>query len=191
MLYRAHEPDIDRAAERISRAASAAVAGAADAGVRARHRARRRRRRWPPSCWNNCARSCAAPTRSTRRAAPTTRRGCCSVRWSRFCPKATSGAARSDPPRIAAAGLAMAEPRRRARAGARFRGGADDADSAINRRASRSRGSRVPSAPRRTLIAVGLLADGDRRVHWPASARPTCSRICCRSALCCGPRGAG
>src|SRR6185312_16595000 len=36
----AHGPDIDRAAEGLSRAASAAVAGAADAGVRARHRTR-------------------------------------------------------------------------------------------------------------------------------------------------------
>ena len=42
--YRAHEPDIDRAAERLSRAASAASAGAADAGVRTRHRAGRRHR---------------------------------------------------------------------------------------------------------------------------------------------------
>src|SRR6266446_1055822 len=40
--YRAYEPDIDRAAEGLSRAASAAGAGAADAGVRARHRTRRR-----------------------------------------------------------------------------------------------------------------------------------------------------
>ena len=40
----AHEPDIDRAAERLSRAAPAPVAGAADAGVRARHRTRRRHR---------------------------------------------------------------------------------------------------------------------------------------------------
>jgi hypothetical protein len=31
--YRAHEPDIERAAEGLSRAASAAIAGAADAGV--------------------------------------------------------------------------------------------------------------------------------------------------------------
>src|ERR1700693_819679 len=43
--YRAYEPDIDRAAEGLSRAAPAAVAGAADAGVRARHRTRGRRRR--------------------------------------------------------------------------------------------------------------------------------------------------
>ena len=64
--YRAHEPDIDRAAERLSRAASAAGAGAADAGVRARHRARRRHRRSPPSCSSNCARSCAEPTRRPR-----------------------------------------------------------------------------------------------------------------------------
>src|ERR1700680_1130734 len=41
--YRAHEPDIDRTAERLSRAASAAIAGVADAGVRARHRAWSRR----------------------------------------------------------------------------------------------------------------------------------------------------
>src|SRR5258708_3083967 len=43
--YRAYGPDIDRAAEGLSRAASAAIAGAADAGVRARHRARRRHHR--------------------------------------------------------------------------------------------------------------------------------------------------
>src|ERR1700738_1657632 len=36
-----HESDPDRAAQGLSRAASAAVAGVADAGVRARHRARR------------------------------------------------------------------------------------------------------------------------------------------------------
>src|SRR4051812_14122801 len=39
-ITRAHEPDIDRAAEGISRAAPAAGAGAADAGVRARARTR-------------------------------------------------------------------------------------------------------------------------------------------------------
>src|SRR3954470_1454707 len=39
-ITRAHEPDIDRAAEGISRAAPAAGAGTADAGVRARARAR-------------------------------------------------------------------------------------------------------------------------------------------------------
>ena len=39
--YRAHEPNINRAAKGLSRTASAAVAGAADAGVRARHRTRR------------------------------------------------------------------------------------------------------------------------------------------------------
>src|SRR6266436_5677417 len=43
--YRAYEPDIDRAAEGLSRAASAAIAGAADAGVRVRHRTRRRQLR--------------------------------------------------------------------------------------------------------------------------------------------------
>ena len=40
------------------------------------------------------------------------------------CRRQFSGAAGSDPPRVAAAGVAMADPRRRARAGARIRGGA-------------------------------------------------------------------
>src|SRR5260370_17675613 len=35
--YRAHEPDIDRAAEGLSRAASAAIAGTPDAALPARH----------------------------------------------------------------------------------------------------------------------------------------------------------
>ena len=46
--HRAHGPDIDRAAEGLSRAASAASAGAADAGVRTRDRARPGCRRRQP-----------------------------------------------------------------------------------------------------------------------------------------------
>ena len=70
--YRAHEPDIDRAAEGLSRAAPAAVAGAADAGVRARHRARRGHGRRQSSCSSSCARSCAEPRKTT--SAPRDRR---------------------------------------------------------------------------------------------------------------------
>ncbi len=46
-------PDIDRAAEGISRSAPAAIAGAADAGVRARHRARRGHRGGQRWCSSN------------------------------------------------------------------------------------------------------------------------------------------
>ncbi len=111
--YRAYEPDIDRAAEGLSRAASAAIAGAADAGVRARHRARRRHHRRQlrartvaQSGARKRRRGAAADQRSGPPAIPSAR---AFSRRSQF-----SGPAGSGPPRFAVAGVAMADPRRRA-----------------------------------------------------------------------------
>src|SRR5947209_18605925 len=103
--YRAHEPDIDRAAEGLSRAASAAIAGAADAGVRARHRTRRRRH-GRQLCTGAIAQyrarnrpgGAAADRRSGAAIVPPARAVSRRRKW--------TGTARSDPPLIAAAGLA-------------------------------------------------------------------------------------
>src|SRR5881392_3710323 len=121
--YRAHEPDIHRAAEGLSRAASAAIAGAADAGVRARHRTRRRNRDRQLGLGTvaqrrsrNRPRGATAHRRSGAVIVPTARTVSARRKW--------TGTDRSDPPLIAAPGLAMAEPRWSPRRGARVRRGA-------------------------------------------------------------------
>src|ERR1700676_1408692 len=103
-----HEPDIDRAAEGLSRAASAAVAGTADAGVRARHRG------WRGYLRRHLrARAIAQGRARIRRgdAAAHRRSGPALVPPARTVPgRRQFGAARPGAPRLAVAGLAMAAP---------------------------------------------------------------------------------
>ena len=73
-------------------------------------------------------------------------------------------AAGADPPRVAAAGVAMADPRRRAGAGARIRGGAGA--NARNRRSRRSRSRGPPNFQHAAADAIGKVAtpaSGDDR----------------------------
>src|ERR1700759_1883368 len=108
----AHEPDIDRAAEGLSRAASAAGAGVADAGVRARHRARRG---YPRRHLRARAVAQGRAWRGRRGAAAHRRSG------TAYLPppgavsgrRQFAGPAGPDPARVAGADLAMAGPRRR------------------------------------------------------------------------------
>jgi hypothetical protein len=117
-----HEPDIDRAAEGLSRAASAAVAGAADAGVRTRHRARRRH-----LGRDLRARTIAQSGPRIRRGGTAAHRrpGAAGLPPARAVPRRRQfpDPARPDSPLLAATGVAMADPRRCAGPGARIGSG--------------------------------------------------------------------
>ena len=80
-------------------------------------------------------------------------------------------------------------PRRRARRRTRIRSGSgrDPADR-FDRRA-RSCGPQIPDSPppRRSSRLPPRCRATTSSARLPASARPTWSRICCRSARCCGP----
>ncbi len=94
-----------------------------------------------------------------------------------------------DPPRVAAAGVAMADPRRRARAGARIRSGAGaDAGNRIRPR-TRSRRSANSSSPPRTRSSrsPSRWPAATSSGRWRASGHRTWSRTCCRSARFCRP----
>ena len=99
-----------------------------------------------------------------------------------------SGPDRADPARIAAAGLAMAGPRRRARCRARVRNRARRDQAERQHRRPRSRNPQVPArrgrSDRQGRNAGARATTGSGRS--PVSARPMSSRTCCRSAACCG-----
>ncbi len=159
---RAHGPDIDRAAERVSRAASAAVAGAADAGVRARHRAWRGRRGRQLRA-RGVAQDRARHGRADQ--GPHGRSGAPAVPSAGTVPdrRQFPEASGANPPCIVVAGLAMADPRRRARCRrANF-------EAALNATRDSDKSGALEVAirtfQRDAAEAIGkLLADGDRRL---------------------------
>ena len=122
---RADKPEIDRAAEGLSRAASAAVAGPADPGVRARHRTRRGHDDRQPRTRTIAQSGAGNRSKMSRCRAPRTRRRCPAARALSGRQQA-SGSTWPDPANLAPAGVAVADPRRRARPGARVRGRAGE-----------------------------------------------------------------
>ena len=187
--HQANEPDIDRAAEGLSRPAPAPIAGAADAGVRARHRARRGhgRRQFRARATSQGR----ARNRGRRRGAAADRRSGAPVVWSARAVSRReqfSRQGRADPACIAAADLAMAGPRRRARGRARIRNRARR-DQAERQRPPASKARPASSSspqPTRSSISPHRSRATTGSGRWPVSARPMSSRTCCRSAACCG-----
>ncbi|MGY3508083.1 hypothetical protein ACVIQY_001058 [Bradyrhizobium sp. USDA 3051] len=173
-ITRAHEPDIDRAAEGLSRAAPAAGAGAADARVRACARARPGHGRGNPRA-RSAAQDC--PQDGSRRG-PTAAYGrsvAAAVPGAGTIPRRSrrSDPGRAGPPLLAGSDLAMARPRRCSGQAEGTRGGAG-AHAGRQRRPGRSADLEAPGG----RCGCHLRADGGRagatsRVRSHALARPT------------------